>query len=308
MNNKPVVLYHAYGLKELYYQVIFSALTLFHHLGDNTDEITCIIYTDDTRLFKKYLQEFPVKYEQLTLESIKAYRGPQDFVHRLKIFIIQDCLTKYQHKILYMDADTYFLKSPLPLIREISPALAIMNSDDYDMQDAGDLEEKSWLMIRKVVKENTFWLDGISFKIPMTTRMWNAGIIGLDFSHLPLLDKVIQLTDQIYKINAIFTAEQFAFSYVLQTNTKLKPTEDYLVHYWPNAWPNPQKILYNYHFNIFFKNNTALPGKELAFKAFELTQKRNELKLPPKTLLNRITLRLKLITEVALKGRITSNY
>lgn len=207
-----------------------------------------------------------------------------------------------------MDADTYFLKSPLPLIREISPALAIMNSDDYDMQEAGELEEKSWLAIRKVVKENTFRLDGIDFKIPMTTRMWNAGIIGLDFSHLPLLDKVIQLTDQIYAVNSIFTAEQFAFSYVLQNRTGLKPTGDYLVHYWPNAWPNPQKILYNHHFKILFKNNAGIPGKNLAYKAYELTQKRNELKLPPKTIFDRIALRLKLIAEVALKGRITSNY
>jgi hypothetical protein len=303
MKDKRVVLYHAYGLKELYLQVAFSVLTLFDKLGNANDSVQCIVYTDNECAFKKLLPGLPIVYEHLSREKIQSYRGEFDFVHRLKIFVIKDCLTKYKSKVLYMDADTFFLKSTQYLFDRISAEHVIMNYDGYNMIEAGNSEEGSWLLMRKILREKTFEIGGGKVKIPLTARMWNAGVIGVDYQQLTILDQVISLTDQIYAHQPVFTAEQFAFSYIFQTNFSISPTEDYLVHYWPKV----QKKILNYHFKLFFRQNKGAPLELLLLKARTLAEEWEELQLPDPTLLDRLLLRLKLVREVALKGRISSN-
>lgn len=178
-----------------------------------------------------------------------------------------------------------------------------MNYDGYNFIEAGESEEASWLLMRKILKEKVFELEGASFRIPLTARMWNAGIIGVDYSHLSWFDRIVSLSDQIYAHAPVFTAEQFAFSYIFQTNFFMSSTEDIIVHYWPRHL----KKLYNYHFKKFFKRYAGVPANELIDHSITLVNEREILRLPKPTIIDRMLLRLKLIYEVARKGRLSSN-
>lgn len=299
-DKKAIILYQAYGAGYSYHQAIFSILTLYHQLQGNFGEVTVVVYTDKPGLFEKYAAAMPLYTELLTPNTLREFRGEQDFVHRAKICVIRNCFQKYQKDILYLDGDTYFTQSPGSLLQKISQGVSIMNENNYDLLSAGDFEEVNWLLIRKVIRDYQYSIEGQMVQIPLTTRMWNAGVIGMNYRYAPFIEQVLALSDQIYANYPVFTAEQFAFSYVLQNNTPLEPSGDVIFHYWPRHL----KKLYNYHFRKFFRQHQQKPVKEQAQEAYQLTLRHHSLKFPEKTLLDRVLHRLRLIAQVTTKGRI----
>jgi hypothetical protein len=268
-------------------------------LQGNFDGIKVIVYTDKPALFLKYKSDIPISTELLTKESLTEYKGKLDFVHRVKICIMQDCFNKYGCDIFYLDSDTYFTRPPRLLLAQISADTSVMNSDDYDLISADDLyENKDWLLIRRVIRSQEYIVENKSIKIPLTTRMWNAGVIGMSFKKAHLLNQVLDLCDQIYAQKKVFTAEQFAFSYFLQNKMQLISSEDVIFHYWKYFKPFNWRELYTYHFKKFFKQYGKANVKEQALQAFQLTLQHNELKLPEKTFTDKVLNGLQKITRI----------
>jgi len=297
-NSNKVILYQAYGASYIYNQALFSILTLYHHLHGDFKNIKVVVYTDKPNFFLKYGKQIPISTEWLTKEMLAKYKGELNFVHRIKICVMQDCFTKYKSDIFYLDSDTYFTKSPLLLLEKISAVTSIMNSNDYDLLSADDLyENMDWLLIRRAIGSYNYTIKNKSIKIPLTTRMWNAGVIGMSFENAKLLEKVLDLCDQIYRNKKVFTAEQFSFSYYLQNEMQLVTSEDIIFHYWKYFRPFYWREIYKYHFKIFFNRYSKAPVKEQALQAYKLTLQHDELKAPPKTLFKRITDKLKKVTR-----------
>jgi len=300
-----IILYQAYGLSYIYNQVLFSILTLYHHLQGDLKGIKVLIYTDRPEIFQKYNKDIPVSTELLTKDLLAKYKGDMDFVHRVKICIIQDCFTKYKSDVLYLDSDTYFTKSPHQLLNKITTGTSIMNSDDYDLLSADDLyENKDWLLIRRAIRGYNYSIENKSVKIPLTTRMWIAGVIGLSFQNAKLLELILDLCDQIYANKKVFTAEQFAFSYYLQNRSQLLTSEDIIFHYWKYFKPFNWREIYMHHFKIFFKKYRNAPVKEQALQAYKLTLQHDQLKVPEKTITGRLINRLEKIAQVIVTGKI----
>lgn len=305
-NKETVLLYHAYGNIALHQQVMFSILTLHHFIVGNYDNLTVVVYTDEPNLYQQFQTKIPISFELLTPEILSTFKGPNQFVHRVKICIIKDCFDKYKKNILYLDSDTYFTESPFSLFNNIDTNKSIMNSNDYDLNNADELYENlDWLLIRRAIRDYEYTIDGNIIKIPLTTRMWNAGVIGLSFENRGILEKVLDLTDQIYKNKKVFTAEQFAFSYYLQNHTNMMTSGNVIFHYWPNFIGKYWKSMYNYHFRHFFEDYKNLSLTEKAIKAVELTYKHEELiLLPKKTKWQRFYRRIKLAGVILLKGKV----
>lgn len=176
--------------------------------------------------------------------------------------------------------------------------MAAMHRDEYNMIDAGDEENSTWLRLRKVLRNHYFQVNGKPSAIPFSTRMWNAGLIGISYDHLPLLDKTIQLIDELYSKDELLLMEQFSFSYVLQNNLEIISAEEYVEHYWFT------KSLMDHHLNLFFKQNGSEPVSVLAQKAYELTTAVHKLQPPTEPLSNKIVGRLKLVVKAAVKGHL----
>ena len=307
-DSNKIILYQAYGLSYIYNQVLFSILTLHHHLQADFKGIKVVIYTDKPGVFLKYSKEIPITTELLSKEMLSKYKGELDFVHRVKICIIQDCFTKYKSDIFYLDSDTYFTKSPHLLLKKINSGTSIMNSDDYDLLSADDLyENKDWLLIRRAIRGFNYTVENTLVKIPLTTRMWNAGVIGMSIQNEKLLNLVLELCDQIYANKKVFTAEQFAFSYYLQNKTQLVTSEDVIFHYWKYFKPFNWREIYTYHFKIFFKRFKKVSIKEQALEAYKLTLQHDQLKVPKKTFGDKIINRLDKVAQVVIKGKIKTS-
>ena len=301
-----VILYHVYGSTALYNQLRFSILTLYHQLKGDFKNMKVVIYTDDARNFEMYKEAMPFYIEPLTKDSVQSYKGEQQFVHRVKICVIKDCFLKYKSNILYLDSDTYLTKNPLPLLNCISGTTSIMNSNDYDLISADDLyENNDWLHIRKAIKNYVYIIEGKKTTIPLTTRMWNAGVIGISKENSHLLDNILELTDQIYKNKRVFTAEQLAFSYYLQNKTDLISSEDVVFHYWRNFYGSYWKNSHDFHFRKFFNQECKKSINDQAVAAYQLTLEPQKLmQMPNPSLLQKIIKRFNLLKKVAIKGKL----
>jgi hypothetical protein len=300
---KKNIVFLAHGSNNLHYEVIFCVYTLFHYLNGDFSGIQITVYTDDARLYKKYLKDFPLNIELLTQQLIKEYRKPDGYVHRVKTCVMQHCMNKYQQDMVFLDGDTFFCKNPWPLFNKIAKDVSVMNIDEYDLYEAGDQHENSfWLDLRKVVRNNTFTLHGKEFKIPFSSRMWNSGLTGISYENAALIDDVLSLIDQIYHIEKIFHTEQYALSYVLQQHTQIIDSEDYIVHYFLRV---TDRKLFDYHVCKFVKANRSLPITEIAQKAAALSKGYDKVTIPKYLrLYDIVALRFNNVKKMALTGRL----
>jgi hypothetical protein len=309
LKTKPVILYLAHGAESVCLQTVFSILTLYYHAGGKFTDFSVVLYTDNSEFFRKYFTEADVAIEKLTKEQIVDLMGAYAFVHRVKTLVIKNCFAKYNRDILYLDGDTMFLKNPASLLQEITSKRSIMNSDEYDMQDGGIHELQHWFDLRTAIRANTFTLHAKAFKIPLATRMWNAGVLGISYSNAPLLDDIVDLTDQLYAKCPLFNVEQFATSFLLQTTMEVISTGDCILHY---CYGGVKRTL-TYHLGLFFEQQKHQSLKELTQLAFDFSQNLDALTIPPVvtkelTLMDRALLRLQLIKEVTFTGRLQNKW
>ncbi len=300
-HNLHTIVYLAYKLDSSKYQAILSIYTLYHQLAEDNANFQFIIYSDaDTSLFTKYLGALPVKCEVLSKENIKRFRGPHDFVFRIKPHVIQACFAKYKSNLLYLDTDTFFLRNPRKLLESIKPGRTIMNVEEYDFVDGG-VEHLHWFYQRQALKHHTYTVQGLPTTIPLSTKMWNAGVIGISYADTGLIDEIISLNDKIYENTQIFIVEQFATSYVLQTYSELHSSEDYIEHYWSKETKNS----FDLRIPLFLKENADIKGAALYRAAFDFALATCPIRTPNnETLLSRVIGRLKVITKVARRGHL----
>lgn len=301
-NANTAIVYLAYGLSSTKYQVIISIFTLYHHIRATNNDILFVIYTDSEReILDKYLVGLPVKLEILSKEQVKSFRGEHDYVFRLKPSVIRDYFLKYKRNILYMDTDTFFLRNPTKMINSISMGQTIMNAEEYDLIDGGDVETLHWFNLRQGLKQHKYVINGDVTSIPLTTMMWNAGVIGISYEDSPLVNVVINLIDQMYSKCKVFNVEQFATSYILQMNTHLRSSEDYIDHYWFKSVKNS----FNQRIPKFLEENINKSGQELYDLAFNFAKEVRTISTPYReSTMARINARIRAIVAVAQNGHL----
>ncbi|MDB5261001.1 MAG: hypothetical protein JWQ14_282 [Adhaeribacter sp.] len=296
--NMTVVMYQAFKIPEAFNQVIFSVLTLFHELKGDFTQIHPVIYTDDAARLSKYFPAGLVSLIEVKPEALVDYAGPLNYFHRIRHFLIRDCFAQFKTNLLYVDGDTFFLQSPKALVRQINDKTSIMHTREFSLAEGGDFEGINWLKIRKLVRDNVFRIKGQDVKIPYSTTMWNAGVLGIDYRNRDSIDDTIELMDQSLPVASIFNIEQLAIGFNLQRHTEIKPAEDYIYHY----WPADLKKAYNRFINSFLVQNGHLGLPELAALAYEASRQKDKLPRVKPTFLDKVKLRLSLIKQVAMKG------
>jgi hypothetical protein len=304
LTTKPIILYIAYGPRHLHKQVILSILTLYDFLNKEGEfeRINLIVYTDDKEIFEKNLGGININFEIITPQMIQDYIGIFNHIHRLKISVIRHCFQTYKSNILYVDGDTYFLKSPSVLISKITDDTSIFHVKEFELIEgvtsypakAIGLGYDPLNFLRSVIKKNNSRLGENEYQIDLNTQMWNAGVLGISVNNGRLLDDILRLTDQISKKSSYFLAEQFAFSHILGKKTTLIPSDEFIYHYWPPEL----KEGYNSCINIFLEKSDELNLNCKAESAVELTRREDAIGLTKKTTKKEFKMRLQKIRRL----------
>jgi hypothetical protein len=264
---KKVLVYQAYGSLDLLQQTKFSILSLLKHLPEKS-ELEVWIYTDQTKTFEDFFQnQKNIRCFELTPDQMMKWKGPLQFVHRLKIEMLIDAGKRFKGCLFYCDSDTYFLKSPTTLFSKVNDRISLMHVNEGHLDRNSDPLSKK---ILKFVKKHHFQIGNELVGIGPSTEMWNAGVIGIAEKNKYLLPLILELTDQTYALYQKHVMEQLAVSFYLQTKSSINAADDVVFHYW-NQKPEYQQAI-----NQFLSDKSDAQAALKQWESFQkpaLTQK-----------------------------------
>ncbi len=252
--------YQAYGLKEILEQTLFSVVSLFKILPQDSPH-KAMIYTDQPDYFKSFCKSFESRIEIVhqPMEQFQRWRGAIDFVHRVKLEVLRDAGKRFNGPLIYLDGDTYFLKDPSCFDQKINDENSLMHIAEAQLNEGRDPLTKK---ICKFAKKNQFELNGKLVPLRPQSTMWNAGVIGISHDNKKLLDDMIELTDKMFVVYPKHVIEQLAVSVILDWKTKLHATDDFIYHYW-NQKPEYQEAIQS-----FFADNTNMQSAISNYDSF----------------------------------------
>ncbi len=237
--DKKVLVYQAYGLEDVIRQTQFSIVSLLTQLKSPTS-LEIWVYTDRKDIFDRYFGTHPsIRYVEITMDQVRKWRGSIDFVHRVKVEILQDAGKKFQGGLFYADGDTYFLSDPNEIFSQVNDRYSLMHIAENALIEGKDPLSKK---ILKFCKKNQFDIRGEHVAVGPSTVMWNAGVLGISEHNKKLLPLVLELTDQMHSMYQKHVMEQLAFSFFLQTRSDVQAADHVIYHYW-NQKPEYQAAI-----------------------------------------------------------------
>jgi hypothetical protein len=212
----------AYGRDDVKAQALYAAASALAWADGLPLDVH--VYTDDAPFFAPLGER--VRLRLLSPAEIRAWRGPHDFVHRLKAEMIRDLVRRFPDgKLLYVDADVAFRSPVAPVFERIGPGAAVLHVREYDVLTHPTKQLRRFRRrMRKVTVEGR--------PPDLAHGMWNAGAIGLDASHYPLVDRWLAIVDEVYPQWPYWIHEQWAISSLLERAGEVSPADDVVFHYW----------------------------------------------------------------------------
>lgn len=230
---KTYLVLQSFGKKNEYNRAILTVLSYYAHTSLPVDQTKIILFTDNPRYFDPYLHGLPITFVLLTPEKIKRMRGEIDFLHRIKIAVIEEAFSISDGVMLYADSDTFFVADPAALSWLVSPDTAFMHLLEYPFEEEVEDKTETYRNFYKLIKQNSFTLsNGKQIEIDSSHCSWNAGVMFLHPTHAGLIPDVYALTNQFYLGSGSHASEQYAFSVVMQENAELSACDSVIYHYW----------------------------------------------------------------------------
>lgn len=229
--DKTYIVFQAYGSEDIINECLFALLTLSSVYTQQTlPNIEICIYTDKEAKFELLkASSLPLTFRKIDSSLIKEWRGNINFVHRVKIKVLQDFTQHHSGNILYLDTDVCFLKP----IEEILKG--IQDGHKYMHVMEGLVREESNPIFKKLQRflsaHPSLSINGNTLNVPADATMWNAGLLGFQSAHTDL-QQVLDFTDTVYPLFPKHIVEQFAFSLNFQKGNRIKAGAPYFLHYW----------------------------------------------------------------------------
>lgn len=225
------ILFQAYGGTDFVNECRYALLKYLQVYNLHPPADTGVfVYTDAPHLFSDFETFFPrLSYFPLAAETLKQWEGPQQFVHRVKIKMIQDFLQRFEGSLLYCDTDTY-AKAPLEnLFGEIEKGSLYLHTYEGQIDKTRFPSFEKW---EKFLSATAIQYNGKELQFSKALQMFNAGVVGLNSSNKEILADVLALTDAVYEKFPKHIAEQFAFSYCFQQKGPIQKADAFIEHYW----------------------------------------------------------------------------
>jgi hypothetical protein len=216
------LVYLVYGPRREYQlELTYSVLSAAYHRRANDVDLCIALVTDASN----QRHDLPVEHLVFTPKELADWTRGGQYHHEAKIHALGKALDVFKGRVALVDTDTIFNVSPAMLFERIGPERSLMHA--YEGALGSDR------LLSPILKR----LDSatVSYKVSPETRLFNSGVIGLDYSDRPLLGDVVVLLNQLYSVYPAFNVEQFAFSIVLDQRTSLRDCPDIVTHYYGHS-------------------------------------------------------------------------
>jgi len=228
MTDPLYIVYQCYGNEGIFYECAYALLSLSRlYSADELSNVQIWIYTDKPEWFQSFKDcPLPIHYRQIDQATIQEWKGKINFVHRVKIALLQDLCNDKKGNVIYVDTDTVFTHHIDKMSQDINAGKLYMHVAEGMVSDEGN----------PVLKKLNTYLHSASApksdKPLYNLQMWNAGVLGFGTQHKELLNEVLHFTDSVYPQFPKHIVEQFAFSVSFQQAATIKAATPYLLHYW----------------------------------------------------------------------------
>ena len=171
-----------------------------------------------------------VEIEFLDAPRLAAWRGPNPFSMRQKLELIRAAAAPVKGPTVLLDADV-LARAPLaPFVARLHAGDLFMHKREYVLSESRRSgNRKLWASLRDlspVAGEGGFRSDDC---------MWNSGVLAVPPADRGLLDEALALYDTLAAAGIRhFATEQLVEGVVLGRTGRLKPADDWFVHYWGN--------------------------------------------------------------------------
>lgn len=238
------IVYQAYGHKDILNECCYSILSLLKYT--NTPSLKIVIYTDQKNYFQ-FLPQHQIEYVEMDNQTIQEYKGKHNFVHRVKIKVLEDFCTKYSGKFIYVDTDIYFFKNILPLFDTLSENHFLRCNNEGSITNK---KNRVFVKFKKFIDQNSDYLNQQNIPISPSIQMWNAGVLGMTTAHSSIVEKTLNTNDIIYDRFSSHIVEQMSFTYQLLRSGVVSGSTDYLFHYWNfKEFRSVLKEYFDFHLN-----------------------------------------------------------
>jgi hypothetical protein len=213
---RKVVLYIVYGDNPIYYEgVKFSFITFMNWISKD-DEVEIVILSEKPDYFSSY----PVKTFLLTEKQKYKWSIEGHYHFRIKnrglAYIMDKLELENDDKILFFDADTYFIKSPLKLFDMINPSQAVF----YLNEGLIHKRKRFHAYVDNLDGKSIFVNDQL-YKLNKNSAMWGSLMVGIMPNMRHSLDWADSLMLELYKLVPVHTIEPFSLSESLLRSYKI---------------------------------------------------------------------------------------
>lgn len=252
MSDKVKVVIQSFGAEYEYHRALLASLSFFAKSTIAQNKVKLLLYTDNPQFFNKYLLHYPVDYIYLGADKIREYRGEIDFLHRIKIAIIEDAFNRGDGDILYIDSDTFFIDDPKNIIDKVDEQTAFMHLYEYKFDDLKTWDKNTpFYKVWEIIQSKR--INSIDEKLNITLEdvSFNAGVMAFHSSHKSIIPKVYDITERFYRNTLSHASEQYAFSVILQKNFQVLNCEEVVYHYWYRVKKNVADLYLKNFFDDF---------------------------------------------------------
>lgn len=225
------LLYQAYGGQDFVNECRYSLLKYLQVYNLTPPAHTgIVVYTDMPNAFADFQPFLPyLSTRPLTKDRVQQWRGTINFVHRVKIEMLIDFLRTFEGNVLYCDTDTYLTAPIQPVFEAIGKGVFYLHAYEGVIDKTVSPSFHKW---ETFLSNTPIHFNDKPLQFSQTLKMYNAGTVGLSHANKAILPDVLALTDAVYAKFPKHIAEQFAFSYCMQTSGTVQTAEDEVAHYW----------------------------------------------------------------------------
>jgi len=223
---RKILLYIVYGDNKGYYDGAKFSLLTFMNWVLNEDPVEIVILTENPDEFEAYpVTVFPISVEQRNEWSLD---GKYHFriKNRGMAYIMDQLELTEEDKILFLDADTYFHKSSLPLFDLIQPNQAL-----FYLNEGLIYNRKRFQVYIDHLEGKSIQIDNDVYELSKESSMWGSLMVGIMPNMRPSLDWADKLMQVFIDTVPAHTIEPFSLAESLLRKYKMTEGKKYVSLY-----------------------------------------------------------------------------
>jgi len=209
----------AYGEAPAIYRQSLMLLVSLVAYAPEPSEI--VIVTDHPERFVWFGTKIEIEY--LDAARLQTWRGENPFSMRHKLELARGSIVSGRQEIVLLDADVLVRRPLAPFVERLRAGDLFMHKREYVLSETRRVgNKKLWSELKKRGFRDD---DG----------MWNSGVLAIPSGDRELLDAALKMYDELSADGVRhFATEQLVVGVVLGRTGRLKPAEDWFIHYWGN--------------------------------------------------------------------------